>query len=163
MPVPAYMWMKDDAGSNIEGSVVVKGREGSIEVLAFRHEVLIPTDPHTGKLAGVRRHEALIITKAFDKSSPYLFKACTTGQTLKSVEIKWYEIDAKGKEVEYFNHLLENVKIVSVKPFMPNTKDPAFDRLVHMEEVSFRYEKITWTHVEGTIQYMDSWAETRSA
>jgi type VI secretion system secreted protein Hcp len=156
MPVPAYMFIAE-----APGSVKVKGREDSIEVIAFHHEVLIPTDPHTGKLAGVRRHEPLVITKAFDKSSPYLYQFCVTGKTLGKVEIKWYEIDPTGKEVEYFNHLLEKVKIVSVKPFMPNTKDPAFDRLVHMEEVSFRYEKITWTFVDGTIQYADSWEESR--
>lgn len=161
MPIPAYMWIKDDAGSDIEGSVVVAERENSIEVLEFHHEVRIPTDPHTGKLAGVRRHEPLIIIKAFDKSTPYLYKACTNGQTLQSVEIKWYQIDDTGTETEYFNHLLEQVKIVSVKPIMYNVKDKAKENLVHMEEVAFRYQKISWTYVDGTIQHMDSWVEGR--
>ena len=49
MPIPAYMWMKDDAGNPVDGSVDVAGREKSVEILAFDHEVRIPTDPDTGK------------------------------------------------------------------------------------------------------------------
>lgn len=32
MPVPAYMWLKDDGGTDIKGSVDVQEREGSIEI-----------------------------------------------------------------------------------------------------------------------------------
>ena len=32
MPVPAYMWLKDDGGADIKGSVDVQEREGSIEI-----------------------------------------------------------------------------------------------------------------------------------
>ncbi|GBU13233.1 hypothetical protein AwEntero_18340 [Enterobacterales bacterium] len=30
MPIPPYMWLKDDGGADIKGSVDVKDREGSI-------------------------------------------------------------------------------------------------------------------------------------
>jgi type VI secretion system secreted protein Hcp len=29
MPIPAYMWLKDDGGADIKGSIDVKDREGS--------------------------------------------------------------------------------------------------------------------------------------
>ena len=32
MAIPAYLWLKDDGGADIKGSVDVQGREGSIEV-----------------------------------------------------------------------------------------------------------------------------------
>lgn len=32
MAIPAYLWLKDDGGASINGSVDVKDREGSIEV-----------------------------------------------------------------------------------------------------------------------------------
>jgi type VI secretion system secreted protein Hcp len=161
MPIPAYMWMKDQSGAEVKGSVDVKDREGSVEVLGFQHEVRIPADRDTGKLTGTRKHEPLIILKAFDAASPMLYKAVCEGQTYQEVLIKWYQIDEAGAEKEYFIHKLENVKICSVKPVMNNVKDPAFERFVHSEEVSLRYQKITWTFLDGNIEHSDSWKEGR--
>lgn len=64
----------------------------------------------------------MIIVKEFDYSSPYLYKAVATGQNLKSAEIKWYKISDAGQEVEYFNMLLEGVRIVSISPTMASQK-----------------------------------------
>ena len=52
MAIPAYMWLKDDGGSAIKGSVDVNGREDSVEIVEFQHNVRIPTDANTGKLTG---------------------------------------------------------------------------------------------------------------
>lgn len=48
MPIPAYMWLKDDGGADIKGSVTVQGRQGSIEVIGFGHGVNLPVDNRTG-------------------------------------------------------------------------------------------------------------------
>jgi type VI secretion system secreted protein Hcp len=114
MAIPVYLWLKDDGGADIKGSVDVKDREGSIEVVAQEHNLYIPTDNNTGKLTGTRIHTPFLFTKEIDSSSPYLYKAVTTGQTLKSAEFKWYKINDAGQEVEYFNTKLENVKLVKV-------------------------------------------------
>jgi type VI secretion system secreted protein Hcp len=161
MPIPAYMWIKDDTGAEIKGSVDVAGREGSIEVLEFHHEVRIPTDPDTGSLTGTRKHEAMTFVKAYDAASPYLYKAVCEGQTFTEVELKWYRIDETGTETEYFNHKLEGVKVCSVKPIMHNVKAKEFERFVHMEEVCIRYQKIVWTYLDGNLQASDAWKEGR--
>ena len=106
MAIPVYLWLKDDGGADIKGSVDVKDREGSIEVVAQEHNLYIPTDNNTGKLTGTRIHTPFLFTKEIDSSSPYLYKAVTTGQTLKSAEFKWYKINDAGQEVEYFNTML---------------------------------------------------------
>ena len=162
MAIPAYMWLKDDGGSVIKGSVDVNGREDSVEIVEFLHNVRIPTDANTGKLTGTRVHEPIVLFKEDDASSPYLYKAVTTGQTLKEVEIKWYQIDASGQEKEYFNTKLDNVKVVAVGPVMHNIKDPARERYNHLERVELRYEKITWTYKDGNIIHSDSWNESRA-
>ena len=161
MAIPAYAWFKDDGGADIKGSVDIEGREGSVEVVEFDHQVRIPTDANTGKLTGNRVHEPMTLVKQVDASSPYLYKAVTNGQTLKSVEIKWFQIDASGKEVEYFNHKLDKVKIISVRPVMHNIKEPSKEKYNHMEEVQMRYEKVTWTYKDGNIIHSDSWIEGR--
>lgn len=119
MAIPAYLWLKDDGGADIKGSVDVQGREGSIEVVALDHDVYIPTDNNTGKLTGTRTHKPFTFTKEIDASSPYLYKAVTTGQTLKTAEFKFYRINDAGQEVEYFNITLDNVKLVRVAPLIP--------------------------------------------
>lgn len=90
---------------------------------------------------------------------PHLYKAVTNGTTLRSAEIKWYNINDAGQEVEYFNMLLENVRVVSVSPVMYNVKDPAYLRSNHLESIELRYEKITRKYVDGNIQHSDSWRE----
>jgi outer membrane protein OmpA-like peptidoglycan-associated protein len=37
MAIPVYLWLKDDGGADIKGSVDVQDREGSIEVVAQEH------------------------------------------------------------------------------------------------------------------------------
>lgn len=44
MAIPVYLWLKDDGGADIKGSVDVQDREGSIEVVAQKHNLYIPTD-----------------------------------------------------------------------------------------------------------------------
>lgn len=161
MAIPAYVWIKDDQGSAIDGSVTIEGRDGSIEIVEFDHEVRIPTDSDTGALTGTRKHEPLVFTKAYDASSPYLYKACANGQTLKELTVVWYKIDDTGTEREYFRHTLEDVKITSVKPKMYNTKDLDKERYSHLETISMRYGKVTWTYADGNIEFSDSWLENR--
>ena len=163
MAIPAYLWLRDDGGNPIYGSVDVQNREGSIEVLSFSHGLLVPTDNNTGKITGTRLHAPLVIEKESDSSSPYLYKAVATGQTLKSAEIKWYKINDAGQEVEYFNMLLENVRIVSINPVMHNCKEPGLQMHNHNEGVQLRYERITWKYCDGNVQYSDAWNERVTA
>lgn len=52
MPIPAYLWLKDDGGALIRGSVDVQDRESSIEVIGFSHAITLPVDSQTGKATG---------------------------------------------------------------------------------------------------------------
>ena len=160
MAIPVYLWLKDDGGADIKGSVDVKDRVGSIEVVAQEHNLYIPTDNNTGKLTGTRIHTPFLFTKEIDASSPYLYKAVTTGQTLRQAEFKWYRINDAGQEVEYFNMLLEGVRIVSVSPTMAGPEDKNNN---HLETIELRYEKITWKHCDGNIIYTDAWNDRQTA
>lgn len=69
MAIPAYLWIKDDGGTDIKGSVDVQDREGSVEILAFGHGLHLPTDSNTGKITGTRVHSTLTFEKEFDSST----------------------------------------------------------------------------------------------
>jgi type VI secretion system secreted protein Hcp len=163
MAIPVYLWLKNDGGADIKGSVDVQGREGSIEVLAQDHGLTIPTDNNTGKLTGTRIHTPFRFTKEIDAASVYLLKGASQGQTFNSAEFKWYRINNAGQEVVYYTVLLENVKVVSVVTKMHDIKDPTKEKHNHLEDVQLRYEKITWKFVEGNFSHTDAWDERQSA
>lgn len=163
MPIPAHLFLRDDGGAIIKGSSDVQNREGSIEVISFSHGLHIPVDGITGKQTGTRIHGSFTVGKEFDSSSTYLYKSVSTGQLLKSAELKWYRINDAGQEVEYFNMFLENVRVVSVTPVMANCKDPNSQHLSHMEIVDLKYEKITWKYLDGNLVHSDAWNERKTA
>lgn len=159
MAIPAYLWLKDDGGADIKGAVDVRDREGSIEVHGFGQGLFLPTDSMTGKIAGTRILSAINFEKEFDYSSPYLYKTVAKGQTQKSAGFKRYKINDAGQEAEYFNMLLEGVKVVSACPLMHNVKNASTEKHNHLEAISLRYDKITWKHCDGNIIFSDSWNE----
>ena len=154
MAIPAYMKIE-----GIPGSVQVKDRVDTIEVLEFDHKVYLPIDKDDGSITGTRKHGAITFHKAFDKASAELYKKVCTGENIGSIKIDWYEINPKGSEEYYFTHELKNCKISSVRSYMHNVKDPTRETFVHQEEVSIRYEEITWAFKEGNIQHSDQWNE----
>jgi len=163
MAIPVYMFLTDDAGNTIKGSVDVKGREHSIEVLGLHHGVSLPTDDASGKLTGKPTHLTYLIEKEIDSSSPYLYQALSAGKNLKSAELKFYRINHAGQEEEYFNTLLEDIKVVTVLPLMHDIKDGTKEKFNHMEAVELRYKKITWHYLDGNIIHSDSWNNRKIA
>lgn len=155
MSNPAYLWLTDENGSPMVGPSIVFGREGAIELKSLTHNVNIPVDGNTGRLTGTRIHMPIMIQKEFDRVTPLLFRALSSGKTLKSATIKMYQVNDSGLEQEYFNIILEGVKITSITPDLY----PGASTGTHLETLLLRYEKITWKHCEGNVIYSDSWNE----
>lgn len=153
MSIPAYLWLVDANGSPLIGSSLVSGRIGAIEIRSLTHNVNIPTDGNSGRLTGTRIHAPIQFQKEFDRVTPLLYKAQSEGVTLKNATIKMYTITEAGMEMEYFNIILNNVKVTSI------TADlyPGALTGTHLETVLLRYESITWKHCDGNILYTDTW------
>ncbi|MBU9834260.1 type VI secretion system tube protein TssD [Rahnella perminowiae] len=118
MATPVYLWLTNDAANLVKGSVDINGREGSIEIVEFMHAIELPTDDRTGKITSKRIHGDYAIIKELDSSSLYLYQGVTTGQRFQKAELKFYQINENGQEVEYFRTTLENVRINEIEPFM---------------------------------------------
>ena len=153
MSTPAHLWLEDEKGSPIVGSCLMPLRLGSIELKSFSHGVTIPVDPNWGKLTGTRVHRPIVIVKEFDQTTPVLYRAVCEGRMLKKATIKMYRITDAGIESEYFNIMLENVKITTVSPYL----SPTGLSSTHLEPLELRYEAITWKYMEGNIIYRDTW------
>ncbi len=159
MANPAYAWIIDDQNQPVNSHCKVAGRENSLEILAFDYGVEIPTDHHTGATTGTRKHNMAKFTKEFCTASPVLFGACCDGKTLKKITVKWYHTDDRGKEKEYFTHVLEDVKVVSYQQRLHHIKNPQFDQYVHQDEFAVRFAKMTVKHHNGNIEAQDTWIE----
>ncbi|MDY0922107.1 type VI secretion system tube protein Hcp [Leclercia sp. 29361] len=153
MSNPAYLWLTDENGSPIIGSCLIPGRLGAIEIKALTHNMNIPSCPNTGRLTGTRIHTPMIMQKEFDKTTPYLYRAISQNMTLKSATLKMYRVLDSGVETEYFNIILENIKVVSITPNLY----PGNQTGTHTESIEIQYEKITWKHCDGNIVFTDAW------
>ncbi len=165
MPIPAYMSVEGVTQGMITegalsedsvGSLYQEGHEDQFIVQAFKHNIIIPRDQQSGQPSGLRVHQPLTITKVFDKSSPLLYQALVTGESL-NCEINWYRTSSEGAAEHYFTHLLEGAVVVDIKSIMPNCQDPTQSHFTHLEEVSFSYSTITWTHEIAGTEGGDDW------
>jgi type VI secretion system secreted protein Hcp len=166
MPTPAYLSIEGATQGNITegaftedsvGNVYQEGHENEILVEAFSHTVTVPTDPQSGAPTGQRVHKPLTITKVFDKSSPMLYTALSSGERLPKCEIKWWRTSSSGTQEHYFTIKLEDAIITNITARMPNCQDPSQAHFTHLEDVSFSYRKITWTHEVGSTSGEDDW------
>ena len=159
MAMQAHMWLEGTEQGKVDGSCDLKGRENSVLVQEFDHEVYMPNDPQSGLPTGNAVHRPLMICKYTDKASPKLYKALARGERFKSVEIKWYRIKPDGKQEHYFTHKMEDAIIVSMKPYMKNRLDREKEDFKHMEEVSFTYRKLTWNFEPAGVGAEADWRE----
>ncbi|MGD9157599.1 MAG: Hcp family type VI secretion system effector [Desulfobacteraceae bacterium] len=166
MPTPAYLTIEGVKQQKITEGTFTEDSVGNIyqddhadEILveAFNHTVTVPTDPQSGQPTGQRVHKPLIITKIFDKSSPLLYTALCTGEKLTNCELKWYRTSPDGTQEHYFTIKLEDAIITNITAHMPNCQDPSQASFTHLEDVSFSYRKITWTHEKASTSGSDDW------
>ncbi len=172
MPTPAYMSIsgakqgpitKGNFTAESVGNIYQEGHEDEILVQGFEHTVELPKDPQAGQPSGQRKHGAVKITKIFDKSSPLLYNALTSGEKLPTVTINWYRTNANGAQEHYFTHKLTDAIITKIEAKMPNCQNPENAHFTHLEEVEMTYRAIDWTHEVAGTSGADDWRKPVAA
>jgi type VI secretion system secreted protein Hcp len=169
MPTPAYIKIEGETqGLITQGAttseslgLTKEGHEDEAIIYELIHKIERPSNPDSGKITGPPKHGPLTIKKEIDKSTPLLYNALTSGERLTKCEISCYRSDENGKDEHYFSIILEAASIIDITSVLPNCKDPNMEQLEHMEEVSFRYRKITWSHEVSGTTGMQDWKEAR--
>ena len=139
------------------GNIHQDGHQDEILVQAFHHKVSIPLEVDGDNTTVQRVHHPLTITKVFDKCSPLLYHALATSENLKKCTLKFYRTSTSGTQEHFFTIELENALITDIEPVMPNCQDPSKAHLTLMEDISFRYSRITWTHETSGTSNTDDW------
>ena len=166
MATPAYMSVTGEKQGLITneaftadsvGNSYQEGHENQVMVQAFSHQVIIPRDPQSGQPTGQRVHKPVCVTKVFDKASPLLWAALTSGERMSEVVIQWYRTSANGTQEHYYTTKLEDASIVEINGYMHNCQDPENAHFTRLEDVHFTYRKITWTHEVCGTSGSDDW------
>ena len=150
-----HIFLKGKVSGDIKGDL----SDNSIEGLAFQHEIVSPRDAASGQATGRRQQKPFTIVKSLDKATPLLFKLLATNEA-SDVTLQFWRKDPKtGQPAHYYTVELKNATISGIRDWKPNTRDLSADRAGDLEEVSFTYQKIVWTFVEGGVSFEDSWAQ----
>ena len=159
MPTPCNLRIPD-----IPGSSEKEGREGTIDVFEVEHSVRQPFDATTGMGTGVRVHSPLTALANIDKATPALGKALSTGRVLDELTLEFYRIDPETRsETKYYEITLRRVRVVFIRPYVPNTLKPENEALRHMVLYSFVYEEIEWKFIPDSMVEIDRWQAPREA
>lgn len=156
MALNATMRLTSEAQGEIKGSVTQAGREDSIMVIGYSHEVDSPRDAASGLPTGKRQHKPLIVTKEIDKSTPLLMRALINNENITDMELWFWEPERSGKELLYYTIQLQNARIVNIQQEMLNNRYPENRRHKEREHISFVYQTITWNYMDGGITSEDN-------
>jgi type VI secretion system secreted protein Hcp len=164
MALMAYMYAKGQKTGQIKGSIIQKGREDSVGVIAMSHAIVSPRDPQSGLPTGQRMHKPFIVTKELDKASPILYQILCTNENLSEVIIKYWTPQVRsttgtGAEIQHYTVKLTNANIASIDFRMGNIRHPELVKLTEYEEIAMTYQRIEWTWNPDGIMAVDDWQD----
>jgi type VI secretion system secreted protein Hcp len=147
-----YASIKTDAGIDLTSGAGPSATRHPNESQCHKltHEILIRTHPDTGlPIDATPFHRFLTITKEIDKSTPGLYDALLYTKVLTVVlTFERPRPDGAGGAEQFFWIALERARIISIAPLTDRTNSQLIT-LPNLEEVSFRYGKITWKHKDA--------------
>jgi type VI secretion system secreted protein Hcp len=156
MGAPAYLACFGETQGEIRGGATRSDVAGQVEVVSFQHEVLSPRDAASGLPTGKRQHKPLVITKPVDKSTPLYMYALVNTENLPQCTLTFFRADDVGEPEAYFTIRLTNANVAGIQSQKGDTRSVA-GRLGEQETLSFTYQKIEWTYLDGGIQAEDDW------
>ncbi len=144
---------QDIEGENTETSL---GRENSIECVSLVQQVKVPAAA-TGPATGRRQYDPIVILKRIDKSSPLIAKGLVQSMVAAGV-LKFYRPNPAGDGTteQFFTIEFQGGRVAGVKEYLLDTLNPAYTAMPPLEEVSFVFNKISWTYTDGGVTFEDT-------
>ena len=131
------------------------GRGDGVSALveSYEHAIEIPQEAMAARASGRRAHTPFKVRKRVDRATPLLYRAMTASETIPSVRLRVPTSRARGEEPVMIT--LTNARIVGIQ----SASRPE-ETLAH-EEISFVYERITWSSADGSLEHTDDWIAAR--
>ncbi len=148
----SYLSLTGETQGEIKGGVTQAGREDSIEIYGWSHEIVSPRDAASGMPTGKRQHKPLTLTMPIDKSTPLLLNALTNNENITEFRLEMWRPSRSGKEFQYYTIELVNASVASFK-----VESGADKRSPHTATISLTYQKIIEIWEDGGITAKDDW------
>lgn len=143
MAIDAYLQIEDIKGESQDDK-----HKGWIECLDVDFGVDQPRNPTTstsgGHTSARAEFDEVLIVKHTDLATPILLQHCAMGKTIPKAKFEFFRADGNGERVKYFEMVLENVLIGSVKPGLK----PAGGMQEHL---CLKFSKVKWTYTQQKI------------
>ncbi|WP_443750259.1 type VI secretion system tube protein TssD [Asticcacaulis solisilvae] len=154
-----FLQIKGQKTGEIKGDAMQKGHEGWSTVRSIDYGMTAGADA-AGMATGRRLHQGISFTLSWSKATPLLVAAANSSENLTDVEFQRWAPQTNaangiGVDVNSDTIHLSNARITSLK-IVDQTEDKVLDPVVI---VTFSYQKMTITHVDGGITGEDSWAQ----
>jgi type VI secretion system secreted protein Hcp len=133
-----------------------KPHAGKIHGLDFSYHATREHGPVRSGSAGSRTHGPVVMTKAWDSTTPLLFMAFVHNEKLSSVLFEFVSIGSDGTETIFHTIELEDALVSGVSWYLADEEDRRGDRL-ELEDVSFTFNQIRVENVAGGTVAADSW------
>lgn len=157
MALNSYMRLTGETQGEVKGSVTEAGREDSMEIFGWSHEVISPRDAASGLPTGKRQHKPISVTKPVDKASPILMNILTNNENITEWRLDAWRPARSGKEFQYYTIELVNASIAGIRQEQLNNQYPENMKHEVREHIIFTYDKIIWTWHDGGITAEDDW------
>jgi len=160
MALSSYLKCTFQSQGEMKGSVNQKGLEGTVEVIAFSHELISPRDAASGLPTGKRMHKPFVITCKMDCASPQFWGALVNNENITKWELKCYQPEPGGTTQNHFTINLEDASVASIQLRMHNNKITDLSRHDHLLEIAFTYRNIGWNSIKpSAVVAMDDWRD----
>jgi type VI secretion system secreted protein Hcp len=126
------------------------GTHTTIDVVSMSQGIVSPRDAASGLPTGKRMHKPFIITKEWDASSPVLFQACSTNETIPKAEFHFF---APGSTAE-------SVRITLLDASCAEISQTTDDSTHEVETIAFTFRRIEYEHLQSKTMYADDWTAT---
>jgi type VI secretion system secreted protein Hcp len=157
MALNSYLTLKGEKQGDVKGSCTQEGREDTMEIFGWSHEVVSPRDAASGLPTGKRQHKPLTVSKAIDKATPLTTAILCGNENIPTWQLKCYRPQPGAGEQHYYTIDLTNANISGIRSEMLNNKYPENMNHEIREHISFTYMKIAWTWEDGGVSADDSW------
>lgn len=159
-----YVTIEGTKQGKFKGESARKEIANKIAGISFQHEVKSPRDVASGQASVKRQHGPVIITKEWGASSPQLFQALVTNEQLKTVLFEFVRTNPNGQQYIYYTIKLTNAAVSSIRRYTGSggagaASGKASADTHELEDISFTYQKIEITSVDGKTMAMDEWRQ----
>jgi type VI secretion system secreted protein Hcp len=162
MSLPFHMTVNGEKlGAISEGASNVIGRENTIQCFALEQNIVKPYNQLTTEPTGVARHNPVKVTKEFDRASPMLYQALCEGDML-TIKLEFYKT-VGANQVIYFTIEFTDALIVEMRPHVPPVENLEDAQSQDMEDISFVYRMVKWSHTLENTEAEIDWLNPATA